>query len=332
MVAHFHHCIEQLDLAAHQLHRATSAYARFALILTDNVLELMLHRFAEQELKWDEMWRVLSRQKYSDEERERVLGQDFEEKPKFARKLELLSDSEMIFILICHRYRNQLYHRGIVHESVIFDIAWHYHDVVCRLMPLLHKGSFGWRMGQPVSDVVKAYCGEKGLTHDPQGLLPLVAKRLADAKGRTPRSLAEALGSAAVARLEELDGNIEFLMSDSAIKRTREDVIFDAQAWPFLLSDEAKGSIQLKPGEEIQSFRQAFALLRERWNPPISNDPVPRWRDRATQLHHEVSPLKALEKYQQLMDQMDDFAEKVRDAALALDQHIQLEIDRRRGK
>jgi hypothetical protein len=332
VIAHFHHCIEQLDLAAKQFDRASSAYARFALILTDNVLELMLHRFAEQELKWDEMWRSLGKQKYSDDERTRVLGQHFEEKPKFARKLGVLSDDEMTFVLICHRYRNELYHRGIVHESVIFDIAWQYHDVVCDLMPRLQKGSYRWRMGESISAVVKTYCGEEGLARDPDRRLPEVAKQLANAKPSTARPLAAALSEAAVERLEQLDGDIEFLMRDSPIKRTREDAIFDVQAWPFLLSDESKHSIQLNSGEEIQSFQHAFNLLRERWKPPISNDPVPRWKDRATQLRHEVSALKALEKYQQLMDQMDDFDEKVRDAAVALDQHIQQEIDLRRGK
>jgi hypothetical protein len=332
MVAHFHHCVEQLDLAAKQLDQTSSAYARFALILTDNVLELMLHRFAEQELKWDEMWRILGKQKYPDDERAKVLGQHFEEKLKFARKLGVLTEDEMTFVLICHRYRNELYHRGIVHESVIFDVAWQYHDVVCNLMPRLRKGSYRWRMGESVSTVVKTYCGEEGLSRNPDQRLPEVAKKLANAKPKASRSFALALSEAAIARLEELDGDIEFLMRDSPTKRTRQDVIFDVQAWPFLLSDEAKGSIQLNPGEQIQSFQHAFNLLRERWKPPISNDPVPRWKDRATRLLHEFSPLKVLEKYQQLMDQMDDFDEKVHDAAVALDQHIQQEIDRRRGK
>jgi hypothetical protein len=261
-----------------------------------------------------------------------VLGQHFDEKPKFARKLEKLTDLELTFILICHRYRNQLYHRGIVHEPIIFDVAWHYHDLVCEVMPRLHKGSFRMRFDEPVSDVVKKYCGDAGLTKNPVERLPEAAKKLVTAKPKLLRSFAEALSDAAAARLDDLDNDIEFLMRDSPVPKSREDVIFDSQAWPFLLSGQAKGSIQLEPGEEIRSFEQAFNLLRQQWTPPVSNDPVSRWRDRATDIRRESSAQKALEKYQQLMDQMDDFGQKVRDAAVALDQHIQQEIDRRRGK
>ena len=114
-------------------------------------------------------------------------------------------------------------------------------------------------------------------------------------------------------------------MADSP-KKTRPDVIFHVQAWPFLFSDESKDSIRLRPGEEIQSFENAFDLLRKHWKPPVSNDPVPGWKERAIRLRDDHSVLKVLEKYQQLMDQMDYFEEKVRDAVTALDQHIQQEL------
>jgi hypothetical protein len=332
VISHFHHCIEQLDLTAEQFQRRSSAYSRFALILTDNVLELLLHRFAEQELKWDEMSRMLGRQKYSANDKAKVLGQYFEEKPKFARKLGALSELEMTFVLICHRYRNELYHQGMMHESVIFDIAWHYHDLVCDLMPRMQRGAYRWRMGESISPAVQKYCGEEGLSRDPHSLLPEVAGKLRAAKPNSLRSFALALSDAAIARVKELDGNIEFLIADSPKKRTRRDVIFDVQAWPFLLSDESKGSIELQPGEAITSFNDAFDLLRKRWKPPISKDPVYRWKVRGIQLRHETSVLKVLVKYQQLMDQMEDFDQKVRDAAIALDQQIQLAIDRHRGK
>lgn len=48
-------CIEQLDLAAHQLaHVDNASYGRFALILTDNVVELLLHRFCSDEVLSDQ--------------------------------------------------------------------------------------------------------------------------------------------------------------------------------------------------------------------------------------------------------------------------------------
>jgi hypothetical protein len=111
-----------------------------------------------------------------------------------------------------------------------------------------------------------------------------------------------------------------------------ETVIFDVQAWPFLLSGEAKGSIQLQPGEQIKTIGDAFALLRQRWKPRIRHDPVPRWNERAARLADEQSPLTALQKYQQLMGEMDYLDEKVTDAAVALDEHIQQQIDQMRRR
>src|SRR5947209_19698185 len=117
----------------------------------------------------------------------------------------------MTFVLVCHQYGNELYHRGILHESVIFDIAWQYHDIVCTLISRLQKGSYWWRMGVSVSTVVKTYCGEEGLSRGPDQQLPEVAKKLANAKPKASRPFALALSEAATVRLEELDRNIESL-------------------------------------------------------------------------------------------------------------------------
>ncbi len=333
MVAHIHHCIEQLDLAAEQLRKADSAYARLALILIDNVVELRLHRYAEQEMKWYETFWRLGKGKYTEEEREKVLGQHFEEKPKFARRMGLISDDELTFILICHRYRNELYHRGIMHESVIHEIAWHYHDIACQLLPRLRLGSYRWKLGDTVSEVVKKYCGDKGLDlMSVEKQLPLVSRRLAEARPETRQSLAQSLSASALTRIEAMDNAIEFLVHNSPEKTTRGDVIFDVQARPYLFTQEVKGTLPLQPGEKIETFDDALRLLKRYWSPPVRSDPVPRWRGRAERLRGEKCSLKALKKYQCLMDEMDYFDEKVRDATRVLDQHIEEEIDRLREK
>ena len=313
MIAHLHHCIEQLDLAAQQFAKNQAAYARFSLILTDNVAELMFHRFAEQQMKWDEMWRHIG-------------------KAKFAHRLGILTKPEERFILICHDYRNALYHQGLVHESVIADITWHYHDVVCSLMPRINGGGYWWSSRDFVSDVVKAYCGAKGLTVNPEKQIAEAAKQLATAKPKRERSLPVALSGAALERVEELDTDIQFLVSDSPDKKSRSDVVFHVQAWPFLFSSEAKGSIKLARGEKINNIDDALKMLRKYWKPPISSDPVSRWRSRSRLLAGEDCPLKAMDKYQNLMDQMNIFCGQVRDSAMALDQHIQQQIDLARGK
>ena len=96
-------CIEQLDLAATQLRVTDNAsYARFALILTDNIVELMMHKQCEVEFILDESWAPIlpEKQKYKPGLKRRVLGHHFEEKPKFLAKLGKISKDEMDFILV----------------------------------------------------------------------------------------------------------------------------------------------------------------------------------------------------------------------------------------
>jgi hypothetical protein len=74
-------CIEQLDLAALQLHQDNPAYRRFALILTDNIVELMCHQKCE-----DDFWGVGEFPGFGDDrlvEKKRVLGTDFAEKVNY---------------------------------------------------------------------------------------------------------------------------------------------------------------------------------------------------------------------------------------------------------
>ena len=82
-------CIDQLDLAATQLHQDNPAYRRFALILTDNVVELMCYTRCKEEFRWD--GQVGGSEKHSAQEKAQVLGNDFAAKVNFLRRLDVLT-------------------------------------------------------------------------------------------------------------------------------------------------------------------------------------------------------------------------------------------------
>ena len=73
---YYYSCIEQLDLSAVQLQREHPSYARFSLILTDNILELMLHKQCEVEFQKDDLWKTIKpvKQKYSADLKRKALG------------------------------------------------------------------------------------------------------------------------------------------------------------------------------------------------------------------------------------------------------------------
>src|ERR1019366_1141472 len=82
-------CVEQLDLAAIQLHQNNSAYRRFALILIDNVVELLAHNHCKKVLQDNCYTRILP-PRYPKAIRDDVLGRDFSKKMKFLHGLGLV--------------------------------------------------------------------------------------------------------------------------------------------------------------------------------------------------------------------------------------------------
>jgi len=121
--------VEQLDLSAKQIHYGDPSYDRFSLILTDNIVELMLHKQCERLILQDEMWKRPEWRKYDENVRKEVLGQEFKEKTKFLKNEKLLSEEEQIFINICHKYRNDLYHIGIKFNDILHSLVLHFINI-----------------------------------------------------------------------------------------------------------------------------------------------------------------------------------------------------------
>ena len=58
-------CIEQLDLAAKQFRVISPSYGRFSLLITDNIVELMMHKHCHVAFLMHEFWEKVGKQKYS---------------------------------------------------------------------------------------------------------------------------------------------------------------------------------------------------------------------------------------------------------------------------
>jgi len=97
--------IDQLDLALDQLAVGDRNFDRFALMLIDNVVELTLHRFAQDKAGENEIWGRLARPKNDPKTIERALSQNFDNKVKAASKLGLINNTTCESILNLHSYR-----------------------------------------------------------------------------------------------------------------------------------------------------------------------------------------------------------------------------------
>ncbi|WP_244814125.1 hypothetical protein [Caballeronia sp. Lep1P3] len=126
--------VEQLDRAAEEMRVGTDVGNRLALILVDNVIELMLHRYCESRFGWAGMMASPDApQRYSRASKARVLGNRFDEKVRFVRAENRLSEIEANFVGLCHKYRNEAYHVGLSRENILFPVAALYHELACEL-------------------------------------------------------------------------------------------------------------------------------------------------------------------------------------------------------
>lgn len=329
-------CVEQLDLAGRQLHLPGVSYARFALLLVDNVIELMCHQQAEFLVLLDKDRAHWASRAYSVRDEKAALGQHFDEKVKFVARADKLTDSQRDFILRAHQFRNECYHAGLVHEDIVWDLAWHYHDLACELMEQLRPG-WAWFVqyrGGP-SDAIQEHLKNAGLVEDLMDLperMPQIINSVKAVKPPSERSLSQILSESAERQLQRILEGIEFIARDGLetedLDEALKAVLFRRQ--PEL--DELKAGLDLQSPEGCKEWFERFNAAEAAFVAPIRIESLERWRDRAADLAREQSPSMALVKYTDLRRDFSELAECVAEAATQLDQEIQHQIDVFRGK
>jgi len=143
--------IEQIEEATVQIDKNTTTGSRLALILIDNTIEIS-------------MWEIINSAR-STEDCEAIINgtfkdpySDFRTKTKFLVSNDIItSDTKNIFDT-CHHFRNEVYHKNIIKDSIINDLAKIYLEAYCKVMfKLLRRSFFITRLGEPVPKVLVKY-------------------------------------------------------------------------------------------------------------------------------------------------------------------------------
>jgi hypothetical protein len=296
---HLTTCIEQLDLAAQQLHHDNAAYRRFALILTDNIVELMCYDRCEEEFRFEDLLR--GHGKYPQGKKAEVLGSDFKGRLNFLQSVGVLTTDQQSFAGHAHDYRNESYHTGIVHDDIMPALAWHYHRVACDLFVALRHGyvyghtenkSPAWAKHD---SSVKLYCGE-------EDAYKLVASSLDAARPLPEPNLPDALASSIRSRLDTVQEAIDYLVSDSPIDP--------------------------KDTAAVEAAQQFIQHLETEWKPKYARSPIPGWIRRAERLRQAQNPANALQNFASLRREIEPFGEMAFSSANALGTYIDEQIDR----
>lgn len=332
---YIHACIEQLHLAAEQLQRNLPAYGRFSLILTDNIVELMMHRRCKELIKDREWLADDDNEPFSDSVKQRVLGHHFEEKVKFLTLNEYLSERERDFILSAHDYRNVLYHVGIRHEEFIGDLAYAYHELACDLFARYQPASLvGPVHPSRISQIVRDVCGAEGfrMTGDTESDLQRIAHTLAQCRPEARRTLGQALSASGERDIFRLRDYRSFLIKDNIYGLSETALIEEVELHHRLFQQWIPELSQAKPGTAFGDLSARVEVFRTSWKPKFQVDPTEQWLRQLRAIQLEKCNLSALIKYDALRKRMADYEGIINGATEYLDGYIQHQIDLARGK
>jgi hypothetical protein len=328
-------CLDQLALARQQLETREAECGRVAHILTDNAVELMLHHQAESIAASHGF--PLSRRLSKEEERE-LIGPHLESKLKLSRELEVLSEAEAEFVAINHHYRNEVYHRGLRHNRVVWDLAWHYHSFACTLIQRLKAGlGIGFYPDKKLPARLLVYGATQGeLTKKHREAVERIANDLSVKPVAPTERLGTVLGKTAAAEIRRLDEMLTWMVKNmpQSRKRSRVDIILENQLWAALFDPQRRAKCRRHPDAEARLAKakaastDPFDWMREILIPPITSDPIASWQRRARGITAEKDPVKAVKKYHSLRLVMDDLLEDTNTSAGALENHL----DQLRGK
>lgn len=322
--------VEQLDLALEQLAIGTPTASRFALILVDNVVELVLHKSCETEIMVDDSRGRLASKRYDVKARSGALGQRFGPKVEFCVQLEILSRAEAGFIRNVHEYRNELYHTGVRYDAIILPLAWEYFGTAADLLPRMRVG--GYLMVDPESSRVAKYFPGGIWNNVPKTRIADAAQSLRGARPQLPKTVRDMLSDFAVQLVQEVQADLDFLASDNPNGWDEQRALFEVQllhyAFDAVHGPQLMGA-KLAPGETVF---QRLDRLRAEWRPEFRSSPVKRWTKHAEMVSEAADSYGALAGFQRLRREMQDLANVLREAARSLDHAIQMEADQRRGK
>ncbi|MCZ7400238.1 MAG: hypothetical protein O8C62_11305 [Candidatus Methanoperedens sp.] len=124
----FAQVIEQIEEAAVQIDKQTITGSRLALILIDNVIEILMYDLTKAELSLED-YEMIIKGTFNDK------FYDFKAKTKFLVNDEKISENQKEILNICHNFRNEAYHLNELRVGIISEIVKLYFQICCDITP-----------------------------------------------------------------------------------------------------------------------------------------------------------------------------------------------------
>ena len=323
--------------------RPEEPYQRLALLLFDSAAELILYRETDYRLHWEELLvdRQLEslkaheqrigtlppdlatrkselEQRATPQKRRERIASDFLPKVAFLEEKGMIPGATLRVLRKLHQYRNGAYHRDEIRSTTLATAVRIYGYLVCVMMRDIPPHTVGWGSEDDYPTVAKYFDGRR----PPIGaeVQALIAEQLIMRYAADPQSeVTAALSSHLVDRLDDLDYSLDFIAEFLAERHN--DTGWDRDAVLHLLQLPDVLASEYAAAEQVRGI-----------NVKVRQRELDAWRARATKLASETDLIVAFGKFADLEDAFEPTEESAHDLARDIDVHINMEIDRMRGK
>lgn len=326
MLLYLANILDQLDLALDHLKKGDPNNARFALMLTDNAVELVLHQIAKDMNNNIRQFAHLRETFTQNAALEKALGRAFDDKVKFARLMNQLQDDVSESFRLFHWFRNDVYHVGLQHESVLRALGAFYIRIGCDFLSRYEPPYVSWGSYQKLPERAKKYFTGHDSFPGSKEQYKAACDAIGAQSGHDPRQFAEELADHTSEVVEDQDASIDSISTGAPVESSRDQVVIDCQIWSLPFSEEGQSFAKQKgwPGGTHFAF---IEWLTKNYPLKFPRDPVPGWRKRVDRLRQQSNPHAALKMYRTFMDQTADIRERIDQTAQQVGEYIDGQIE-----
>lgn len=324
--------IEQLDLALEHVTKRDVHNARFGLMLTDNALELFLHQLAKEKRGYMGAFKHLHDKYPHHAALDKALGRSFDAKVRFAKLDGNLNEEAARTINIMHEYRNEIYHVGLQHESILPNLALFYLDVTCSYLKGYEPRGLGWGSNQKLPERAKKYFRESFSMPGGKDDFGAACAEIAKACGHDATETIGALADQMDQVISNQDTCLDVVANGvyEGQKTTRDEAVVGCQTWPLAFTEEGE-TFAAQHGWSGSKF-SLVEWLGTNYPLKCKHDPIPAWEKQAVKLRAQKNPHAVLAHYQSFMTETAPLRDAIYESAAAAEAEIDAAIDRMRGK
>lgn len=315
---------EQLDRAAVELRLDHPIHNRLAVILIDNVVELMLrHALYVHTALGGDLKGITARH------RKQARSQSLKERLSVTVFVGELSQVEADVILAAHDHRNAAYHEGTAHQPYLRQLAFHYYRFACDYLARFSRAFDSWSSGFVFTAIGRHYYDK---SRNADAIVGTIDRRklahLLLAALPTPpvTTLQAALADDLDDKRRGIARGLRFLIENTRPARKAPFLIAKAQFdWARDVALERQGldnSLYDTP-RRVEAVRYVKANL-DRFRPKYRAIPHGSWSRSIKRVRETEHPYLALVLFQRTRKSMAFLSEAIAYATMSLE----MELDR----